>query len=340
VEGWADSVWLQGQRFGTVGVVRQGVVIEITTFRADVYRSESRKPTVTYSDTIEADLSRRDFTVNAIAASVPELELVDPFGGYDDLGLRVLRTPQSPTVSFTDDPLRMLRAARFASAYGFVPVPELVEAMREHRSRLAIVSAERIHDELVKLLLAADPSVGFGLLESTGVLAEFLPEAVRTAELAAVEATENRRLAVLFADVDPEAVRRRLHELRFPHDVVDASVRISRVLALEAETPEWTDPMVREAALTAGDSLADLIAVLEALARGSAFLDAVATLAAREVLGVIDLPIDGGEVMTHLGLEPGRAVGEAMHALRRARIEHGPLDEEAARRVLDEWAGR
>ncbi len=139
VRRWADHVWLQGQRFGTIGCERDGVRMEITTFRSEVYRSESRKPEVTFGDDIETDLGRRDFTVNAMALRLPELELVDPYGGIADLAAHVLRTPLSPDVSFLDDPLRMLRAARFIAGFGFEPVPELVASVEEHAGRLEIV---------------------------------------------------------------------------------------------------------------------------------------------------------------------------------------------------------
>ena len=125
VGGWADFLWLQGKRFGTIGCSKGGVSFEITTFRGDVYGPESRKPDVTFADDIEADLSRRDFTVNAMALALPEPRFVDPFGGAADLAARVLRTPQAPQVSFGDDPLRMLRAARFVAGFGLEPVPEL-----------------------------------------------------------------------------------------------------------------------------------------------------------------------------------------------------------------------
>src|SRR5206468_1942524 len=131
---WADAVWLQGQRFGTVGCEKDGDRFEITTFRADVYRPESRKPEVTFSDAIETDLSRRDFTVNAMAISLDDPNgegprIVDPFGGLSDLATRRLRTPQAPQVSFEDDPLRMLRAARFVASLGFEPDAALVDAI-------------------------------------------------------------------------------------------------------------------------------------------------------------------------------------------------------------------
>ncbi len=176
VRGWADAVWTQGARFGTVGAKRQGVTLEITTFRAEMYRPESRKPEVAYADDVETDLSRRDFTINSMALRLPDGVLVDPYGGAVDLMSKRLRTPLSPEVSFLDDPLRMLRAARFIATFGLVPDPEVVEAVEQHRARLEIVSAERIRDELSKLLLVDDPSDGLWFLAETGLADEFLPE--------------------------------------------------------------------------------------------------------------------------------------------------------------------
>ena len=173
---WADAIWLQGQRFGTVGARRGNRTFEVTTHRAEAYLPDSRKPEVTYSDSVETDLSRRDFTVNAMALSLPELELVDPFGGVADLAAHRLRTPLTPVESFGDDPLRMMRAARFISGYGLAPVDELVAAVADLRSRLEIVSAERIRDELDKLLVVADPGPGLWFLVTTGLAEEFLPE--------------------------------------------------------------------------------------------------------------------------------------------------------------------
>jgi poly(A) polymerase len=184
LDGWADAVWTQGEKFGTIGarhVRRDGSpqIVEITTFRAEAYADDSRKPHVTFADDIETDLSRRDFTVNAMALELlPDLgaELVDPFGGADDLFSATLRTPLAPEVSFDDDPLRMLRAARFIAGYGLTPVPEVVTAVRERRQRLEIVSAERIRDELDKLIVVDRPSAGLWFLIDTGLAEHFLPE--------------------------------------------------------------------------------------------------------------------------------------------------------------------
>src|SRR6188472_3583454 len=129
----ADHVWLQGKRFGTVGAQVAGVPCEITTYRAEVYRPDSRKPEVSFGDSIEQDLSRRDFTVNALALALPDAVLVDPYAGAADLAGGRLRTPLAPEISFTDDPLRMLRAARFVATLGLTPDPALVEAIEQHR---------------------------------------------------------------------------------------------------------------------------------------------------------------------------------------------------------------
>jgi poly(A) polymerase len=176
VSGWADDVWTQGKRFGTIGCRRLGRVYEITTHRAEVYRASSRKPEVMFGDDIDADLSRRDFTVNAMALRLPELVLVDPFGGLDDLVARRLRTPLDPDTSFSDDPLRMLRAARFLARFHLQPDEGLVDAVRAGRSRLSIVSAERVRDELDKIMVLERPSVALWFVVQTGLAEEFLPE--------------------------------------------------------------------------------------------------------------------------------------------------------------------
>ena len=183
VRDWADSIWETGIEFGTVGLRKGGTIFEITTYRSETYEPGSRKPAgVRYGTSLEADLRRRDFTVNAMAARLPSMELVDPFGGLRDLRDKVLRTPGSPEDSFTDDPLRIMRAARFTAQLGFTVVPEVATAMRQLAPRLAVVSAERIRDELTKLLLAPGPRGpvrGIELMVDTGVADVVLPEVPR-----------------------------------------------------------------------------------------------------------------------------------------------------------------
>ena len=182
LHGWADAIWTIGERFGTIGAKKSAAngarIYEITTHRAEAYNDDSRKPIVEFSSDINADLSRRDFTINAMALelSSDSPTLVDPYNGAADLATRTLRTPLAPEISFGDDPLRMLRAARFIARLGVVPVPELVEAVREMASRLEIVSAERIRDELDKLITVPSPSAGLWFTIETGLCDHFLPE--------------------------------------------------------------------------------------------------------------------------------------------------------------------
>jgi poly(A) polymerase len=173
---WADAVWDVGIKFGTVGARKGDLVIEITTYRAESYDRDSRKPHVEYGTTLEADLARRDFTINSMAVRLPSMAFVDPFGGMDDLEARLIRTPGTPQASFDDDPLRMMRAARFASQLCFVVDPSVVAAIKEMAPRLEIVSAERIREEQSKLLLGDDPRGGLALLVDTGMAEYVLPE--------------------------------------------------------------------------------------------------------------------------------------------------------------------
>jgi poly(A) polymerase len=176
VEPIASATWDVGRQFGTIAARVQGEQVEITTYRSDVYDGETRKPEVAFGDTIEDDLLRRDFTVNAMALRLPARELVDVHGGVEDLLARRLRTPQSATVSFRDDPLRMMRAARFTSQLGFTVSDEVEQAMTTLAGSIEIISAERVRDELVKLLGTDDPVPGIRLLVDTGLAELFLPE--------------------------------------------------------------------------------------------------------------------------------------------------------------------
>jgi poly(A) polymerase len=172
----STAQWDIGREFGTIGALIAGETVEITTYRADEYDGETRKPVVAFGDSLEGDLVRRDFTVNAMALRLPEVKLVDPSGGVEDLVAGVLRTPIDPAVSFGDDPLRMLRAARFAGQLGFSVHDDARAAMLDRAATLDIVSAERIQGELTKLLSTDSPREGIRLLVETGLAARFLPE--------------------------------------------------------------------------------------------------------------------------------------------------------------------
>ena len=216
VRGWADAVYLVGVRFGTVGARRSGRVLEVTTFRQEVYAEEHRKPAVTFAKEIETDLSRRDFTINAMAMELPGGQLVDPHGGVRHLAERILDTPLEPELAFSDDPLRMVRAARFVAQLEVAPAPRVVAAISSMRERLSIVSAERIRAEFDKLVVAATPSRGLDLAVQTGLAELFLPE-----------------LPALSLEQDP--VHKHKDVLRHTYAVVencDADDRVLRVAAL------------------------------------------------------------------------------------------------------------
>jgi poly(A) polymerase len=176
LQGWAEAIWTTGIEFGTIGAARRGLRLEITTFRADAYDRVSRNPIVRYGTSLREDLRRRDFAVNAMAVSVPDHRFTDPYGGLEDLAAKRLRTPGTPEESFADDPLRMLRAARFAAQLQFTVAPEVVTAMTAMASDLSRITAERIRDEFTKLLSGADPVAGLRLLVDTGLAERFLPE--------------------------------------------------------------------------------------------------------------------------------------------------------------------
>jgi poly(A) polymerase len=172
----SETQWDIGREFGTIGALVLGEPVEITTYRADAYDGETRKPLVEFGNSLEGDLARRDFSVNAMALRLPERVLVDPSGGMEDLLAHRLRTPSSAQVSFGDDPLRMLRAARFTSQLGFTATEDTVAAMTELAPKLSIISVERIGAELTKLLLTDSPRAGIQLLVDTGLAQQFLPE--------------------------------------------------------------------------------------------------------------------------------------------------------------------
>ena len=352
IDGVADAVGLQGERGGTVGIRLGDLTMEITTHRAEAYMGDSRKPVVRFSTDLYEDLARRDFTVNAIAVEVAERSLHDPHDGRADLRRGILRTPLSPEESFSEDPLRMLRAARFVARYGLVPAEGLVGAARSLVGRMAIVSAERIRDEFFRLLEVEDPSTGVHLLEEIGILDGLLPEVaaldagVRNRALEAVAtATDDPvlRLAVLAQSVGGMASR--LVDLRLSGTdarriaaLVDGADRIAEGSA----DGSWSDEEVRRLAVAVGPSLdpvldfvglvgvetGDLVAVVERLGSVGEFDDLGPTL-------------DGDAVMVLLDLSAGPEVGEALSWLVDLRLREGRVaPDEAATRLADWWSSR
>lgn len=295
LETWADVVYGVGATFGTVAALKDGFTVEVTTFRNEVYRDDSRKPHVTFSDDIESDLARRDFTVNAIALSLMDMDPVDPHGGLADLAAGVLRTPLDPSISFSEDPLRMLRLFRFQGTLGFKPEARTVEAVGAMGDRLEIVSAERIRDELSKLVVAPAPGRALHRVVASGLANHFLPELPALAmeqdphqrhkdvlghTLAVVDKTTPElvlRLAALFHDigkpdtrqfgkdgvsfhhhevVGARMTRRRMKALRYPKDTIDDVSRLV-FLHLRPHTLKmgWTDSAVRRYVRDAGPLL-------------------------------------------------------------------------------------
>ncbi|MCW2797722.1 CCA tRNA nucleotidyltransferase [Nocardioides sp.] len=406
LKGWADAIWDMGRAFGTIGSRKGDFQVEITTYRSESYDPSSRKPAVDFGDSLAGDLGRRDFTVNAMAVLLPGRELEDPYGGVVDLAHRVLKTPGRPEDSFSDDPLRMMRAARFAAQLGFSVDPAVVAAMTEMSARIEIISAERVRDELVKLVTAPYPRVGLRLLVETGLAQRVLPELPALA----LELDEHHRhkdvyehtLTVLEQAIDLEPrlpgggpdfvsrfaalmhdvgkprtrrflgdgtvtfhhhdvvgakiTRRRMKELRFSNDEIDA---VSKLVELHLRfhgygSGEWTDSAVRRYVRDAGDQLERLHVLTRAdcTTRNARKADRlrrtydeleerIAKLSEEEELASIRPDLDGNQIMEILGVGPGREVGEAYRFLLELRMDRGPMTVDDARaELLTWWAGR
>lgn len=401
LSGWADNVWAQGEKFGTIAANKNGRTYEITTHRAEVYSPDSRKPSVEFADVIDADLSRRDFTVNAMALWLTgpgaDPELIDPFDGRGDLEAKRLRTPLSPEISFGDDPLRMLRAARFIAGYDVVPDAALLDAVKVMHDRLSIVSAERIRDELDKLIVTEDPSKGLWFLVDTGLIDEFLPElpqmrleqdpihrhkdvlhhtiaVINNVKPRNAKGEPNRitRLAALFHDVGKprtraigdngvsfhhhevvgaRMTRERMRALKYSNDDVETVTQLVYLhLRFHTYAMGWTDSAVRRFVRDAGPLLDELIELTrcdcttrnkrraDELARRMDGLELrIKELREQEELEAMRPDLNGEQVMAHLGIGPGREVGQALNFLLELRLEEGPLGEEEALRRLDAW---
>ena len=223
----STAQWDVGREFGTIGARVGGEQVEVTTYRADSYDGTTRKPVVAFGDSLEGDLVRRDFTVNAMAMRVPERTLIDPTGGVEDLVAGRLRTPIDPRVSFGDDPLRMLRAARFASQLEFEVDPATTEAITALRETLSIVSPERVQGEVVRLLATDDPVRGIRLLVDTGLMGEFLPE-VPALRLEVDEHHHHKDVYEHSLTVVNQAIA--LEKTRRPDAVPDVALRLAALL--------------------------------------------------------------------------------------------------------------
>ena len=393
---WADVVWLTGARFGTISAQKDGEKVEITTFRADAYSPGSRHPEVVFARDIESDLSRRDFTVNAMAVRLPDHRFVDPFGGLADLAQRIIRTPVTPEVSFGDDPLRMVRLARFVAVLSAEADKDALRAATAMAEQLDTISRERIRDELNRLIVAEAPRRGMDVLCDTGLADRFLPEVpalrmqhdplhhhkdVYAHTMAVVDRCHRGdltlRLAALLHDIGKPATRQFHDEGKVSfhnHDVVGARMARKRLEALRysRETiedvaalvelhlrfhgysdDEWSDAAVRR--YVRDTKTPEQLVRLNRLTRAdvttrdkrkaqrlSAAMDdlerRIHRLAQEEELNRLRPPLDGNAIMAHLGLTPGPLVGRAYKMLLDARIERGPMSDDEAYELLDQWA--
>ena len=350
VAGAATSLWTQGERFGTIGCVVDGRAFEITTHRAERYDPHSRKPIVAFGDDVEQDLARRDFTVNAMAVDIADGRLLDPHGGRRDLEANRLRTPLDPAVSFGDDPLRMLRAARFIASHGLAPDDAVVEAVRAMGERLQIVAVERVRDEFEKLLLLDDPSEGFHFLFRTGLVERVLPQvagrdsAALGRVVATVAAEPPSRWASLFVHDSAEAAGSQLRGLRCSTSLTleAAGLLKAREMLQEVGTGPaevrrlaYACPVPVDAALDFARAVAAATGEPEEPLRGLAA--ALDELRRRENVDRPALAVDGHGVMAALGLEPGPDVGRALAYLRELTFEEGPLSRTEAVDALRRW---
>ena len=342
---WGEAVWDQGARFGTIGARCGDVVVEVTTHRSEQYEQTSRKPQVKFSGAIEDELARRDFTVNSMAIEFPSWRLVDPFHGREHLEQGVLSTPLGPRTAFSEDPLRMLRAARFTAGYGLTPDEEVEDAIADIAERLAIVSKERINDEMSKFLVVDKPGAGVSLLQRTGLIEQIFPEAsnfeaIRPDVLDLVKPDLVTRWASLLWPVAGKAklVRSLLNDLRVSKSIssqvagiVDASQRLMQVADANPSS-------IRRVLHAFRPNTASAIALLEAYGQAppDEVLVAIHRLEAEEGTQRFEVPLDGFEVAELIGKE-GPDVGATLTRLMEHRLDSGPLSKEEAIALVLDW---
>lgn len=370
----ASVVWTQGQQFGTIGCMVDGQSFEITTHRADSYTSASRKPEVRFGSDIIEDLRRRDFTVNAIAVDCVDGRIIDPCGGRQDLDSKVLRTPLGPHISFTEDPLRMLRAARFIAGYNLKPLQSLTEAVVSLSDRLDIVAMERIRDELQKLLLLDNPVAGMDFLAHTGLLPRLLPEVTSLGGqdgsvegsrfhatianiVAAVKPELDLRWAALLAAVPTLQAVERLLAFRVPSALTKSVEGLLKGLEL-LKSSSHSKSDVRRLAHICGvdaDRVVNLARTLATcrdsshpqvvfqdypLEKVDRFENTLRLLRQNENLECLASPLTGTQIMKVLGIPQGPQVGRALAFLQELAFDDGPLTIQEATTALLGWQGR
>lgn len=343
----AENIWLSGEKFGTIGAHINGKVIEITTHRSESYVSDSRKPIVQFSKHIEEDLSRRDFTVNSMAIDLSTGEVIDPFNGQTDFSQGVLKTPLDPDISFSEDPLRMLRAARFVCRYDLSPSTEMMKSIKKLAPRLRIVSPERIQDEFDKLLCVENPEPGFKLLIKTGVDNQFLPEISDKNNirkyggykvLSSLSPIPTVRLAALLLSLSSERCQTRMKELRYSNERISQtqlliqSIKTIEMKPIDKESYRRWYYQVGELR----DYAIELAATNKRCRRIISEMEKTEQSLESE-LDDFDIPLTGREVMDLLGIEEGPDIGNALQYLREIRFQEGPITRQVAEEAIQKW---
>lgn len=337
---WADSIWTIGREFGTIAAQHDGHDFEITTFRTD---GPGRKPVVEFTDSLEEDLKRRDFTINAMAMVVDGVtglhshvdDVLDPFGGRAHLDKKIIDTPRDPALSFDDDPLRILRAARFTSQLGFLPTARVRFAMMAFAPRLVDISAERIAAEMDKLIMGRRAEGALQLLIDTGIMDMVVP-GLTEVPWTMWGTDVQTRWADLLRKFTPQEVHTRLKALKFSSDRVrEVTALVAMTQRFGGPTNTWDAPNIRMILTTAGT--AEQFTRLCSLVGGSDTLLPMANeLLKRE--GEIVPPLTGDEIMAILEMtKGGPRVGQAMQFLWELRLNDGPLTKEQAQAALLEW---
>ena len=343
----ADNLWLSGEKFGTIGAHVNGKTIEITTHRSESYLSDSRKPIVEFSQEIEEDLSRRDFTVNSMAIDLSSKELIDPFNGQKDFADGVLRTPLNPDISFSEDPLRMLRAARFTCRFELTPTKKMVQSMKALAPRLEIVSPERIREEFDKFLEVRNPEPGFKLLLKTKIYKLFLPE-INDKEnirknggyrsLSQLPIDPLVRLAALLLNTSAKECEYRMKKLKYSNE------RISQTqLLIQSTKTIETKPIDNESYRKWYFQTADLRDTAIELAKINKKLKEIISemektkISLEHELHDFSVPLTGAEIMELLKIQEGPEVGEALQYLQEIRFQKGPITQGEAEKAIRNW---
>ena len=339
-QGFPDP-YRQGEKFGTIGIPLEQP-IEITTFRADSYDAKTRKPTVEFGESLDEDLSRRDFTINAMAYSPQQDRVIDPYGGTTDLLERVLCTPLNPEISFYDDPLRILRAGRFIARMDLIPDLDLIEAAYKLRERIKIVSKERINDELCKILVAPHTNEAFTFLSLTGALEQIFPNEIINNIEFFTPPILNIRLGELFRSFKYyHDVKQCMTDLKFPNNLIKDVMDIME----EANPPTITPKeIIRKTAANLGtkEKFRQMLALNNAYRKHQSdmYSEAFEELLEEEDIFDVNPPLSGQEIMDHLGLPPGPLVGFFSRTLLDERFVKGELTRREAFVVLDNAAER